>query len=217
MSDYDSQVEKLYRDFVGEKEKELETLKERFRIDRFTQGDWRQVMTSLSTQIMGTGITFSSVSATYTESDDKGTIYVTNRANNGKLEKIFINGKSTKRHELETCRTVKFDKIDIEGDYWIFYINGPADIMLVAAPIIIPTILGPICVTNTFGLYVLTMRTREKFWGDNEESRGQRAEINKQLKKYGFTNFYNCPVFSGESIPITNIDDGTESTGKINF
>lgn len=215
MSYYNLQVEKLYRDFVGAEG--LKTLEERFSIERFTRR-WRQVMTSLSTQIMGTGITFSSVNAIYALSDDGDTIDVINSAYNGKFEKIFIKGKSTKRGILETCRTVKFEKIDIEGDYWIFYINGPGDIVLVAAPIIIPTIWGPICVTNTFGLYVLTLRSRDKFWDNTQESQEQREEINEVLKKYGFTNFYNCPVFSGESIPIIDPEDGaTESVGKINF
>ena len=208
MTYYNSQVEKLYMDFVGRGK--LGLLDERFSEEMF-KGRWEQVMTSLSTQIMGTGITFSSVNATYDLLN--GQIHVTNSAYNGKFEKIFIEGTSIERHTLKTCRTVKFDDLDIVGDYWIFHITNDKETILVAAPIIIPTPFFPICVTGTFGLYVLT-KDRNKFWNDA----AKQKEIMKELKNYGFTNFYNTPICSGESIPIQDPKDAaTVSTGTINF
>lgn len=191
----DIAIENLYRDFVGAED--LKILTKRFSITEFV-GNWQQVMTSISTQIMGTGITFSSVSAKYELKND-GNLSVLNSAYNGKLEKIFIQGVSRKRNQLDTCRTVKFDGLDFEGDYWLFYVSEAHDTVLVSAPLIIPIPLIPICITGKLGLYVLT-KDRDAFWTNPKLI----AEIQTVLKKYGFDSFYNFPIFSGQSIPIAD-------------
>lgn len=189
----DIAVEKLYKNFVGTDG--LKILADRFSITDFV-GRWEQVMTSLSTQVMGTGITLSSVNATY-ELQGDGNVSVVNSAYNGTFDKINIQGVSRKRGTIDTCRTVKFDNLDFEGDYWLFYVSEEHDTILVAAPLIIPIPSIPICITGNLGLYVLT-KNREEFWGNRERI----TEVQSVLKKYGFDKLYNFPIFSGVSIPI---------------
>jgi lipocalin len=205
----DSAVETLYKDFVGADD--LKILTERFSIADFV-GRWEQVMTSVSTQIMGTGITFSSVNATY-ELQSDGNLRVLNSAYNRNLEKIYIQGVSRKRNVLDTCRTVQFDNLGFEGDYWLFYVSKAHDIVLVAAPLIAPIPIFPVCLTGKLGLYVLT-KNREQFWANPASV----AEVQSVLKKYGFDSFYNTPIFSGISIPITSqMTDAAISSNKVNL
>ena len=205
----DTAIEKLYKDFVGADD--LKILTDRFSIADFV-GRWEQVMTSLSTQIMGTGITFSSVNATY-ELQSDGNLRVLNSAYNRVLDKIYIQGVSRKRGSLDTCRTVKFDNLSFEGDYWLFYVSESHDTILVAAPLIIPIPLVPICITGNLGLYVLA-KNRDKFWANSKRI----AEVQSVLKKYGFDQFHNSPIFSGLSIPITTqMTDAAISNAKVNL
>ena len=205
----DRAIETLYKEFVGADD--LKILTDRFSIADFV-GRWEQVMTSLSTQIMGTGITFSSVNATY-ELQSDGNLRVLNSAYNRGLDKIYIQGVSRKRGTLDTCRTVQFDNLGFEGDYWLFYVSEAHDTVLVAAPLIIPIPLVPICLTGKFGLYVLT-KNRDEFWTNPERI----AEVQSVLKKYGFDHFYNTPIFSGVSIPITSqMTDAAISNAKVNL
>ncbi len=205
----DRAVETLYKEFVGADD--LAILTKRFSITDFV-GRWEQVMTSLSTQIMGTGITFSSVNATY-ELQSDGNLRVLNSAYNRVLDKIYIQGVSRKRGTLDMCRTVQFDNLGFEGDYWLFYVSEAHDTVLVAAPLIIPIPFIPICLTGKFGLYVLT-KNRDEFWANPERI----AEVQSVLKKYGFDQFYNTPIFSGVSIPITNqMTDAAISNAKVNL
>ncbi len=191
----------VYKSFVGAKE--LAVLTKRFSVKKFV-GRWEQVMTSLSTQVMGTGPLFSSVNAIY-ELQDDGRIRLTNSAYNRKLQPVFIQGVSDERDGIATCRTVKFDKLPFKGDYWIIYANKRCDTIIISAPLFI---LGK-CVTENFGLYVLT-KDRDAFWADKK----LLTEIQSQLHKYGFSSFYNMAMFSGESIPIENPLSGSESLSR---
>ena len=181
-------TEELYKSFVGADE--LRTLKKRFSVSKFT-GRWEQVMTSASTQIMGTGLAYSSVNAIYTLLDD-GTLKVYNSAYNADIEVVSISGTSKKVNKLETCRTVKFDNLLFEGNYWLIYVTESHDTVVVAAPVILQLPHAPICITGNFGLYVLT-RDRDNFW------KNQVSEIQLVLKRYGFDRWYNRPVVSGVS------------------
>jgi lipocalin len=181
-------IEELYKSFVGADE--LRILTERFSVSKFT-GRWEQVMTSASTQLMGTGLAYSSVHAIYTLLDN-GTLKVDNGAYDEDIQKVSISGTSKKINKLETCRTVKFDNLWFEGNYWLIYVTESHDTVIVAAPIILQLPYMPICITGNLGLYVLT-RDRNKFW------KNQVNEIQSVLKRYGFDKWYNRPVVSGVS------------------
>jgi len=193
----DEIVVNYYKQFVGEPQ--LTYLLDKFKIDQFV-GRWEQVFTSRSTGLFGTGIDFSSVNAIYSLNND-GTIGVLNSSYNEKLEKKFIEGTSRSRDNfIPTCRTVSFGSasaINFEGDYWILDISPTSQTIIVVAPIIIPLI--PIKITDNFGVYVLT-KNRDEFWKNKEEV----DRVFTVLNKYGFNKFWNEPIVSGVSIPITD-------------
>jgi len=183
-----------YINFVGAEEVLSLTL--RFNVLRFV-GKWEQVLTSLSTNLLGSGIFYSTVQANYSLNRD-GTIKVVNSAYNGDFEFEKVEGTSKARSPLvPTCRTVTFNDTKIEGNYWIIYISQDFNTIIVSAPIII----GPIDLSSNFGLYVLT-RDREKFWNSNEPT-----NVFNTLKKYGFEKFWNKPVNSGKSYPAPLQED----------
>jgi lipocalin len=183
---------KYYKNFVGEKE--LNSLVKQFDINKFCD-KWQQVLTSRTTGLFGTGITFSSVQATYSLNDN-GTIDVLNEAYNTNFENIKIKGISEARdNEIPTCRTVKFSTVPLEGNYWIIYISPSFNTIIVAAPLITPIV--PIDISNNFGVYVLT-KNRDEFWNSTTETN----EVFNTLKKYGFTNFWNEPISSGKTFNI---------------
>jgi len=194
-------MSEAYKSFVGADE--LAVLQKRFSVRKFV-GRWEQVMTSLSTQFMGTGPTFSSVNAIYKLAAD-GRIRLTNSAFNAQLQQIYIQGVSDERDGLATCRTVQFDNLPFVGDYWIIYANQRCDTIIVSAPLIV---LGQ-CVTENLGVYVLT-KDRDAFWCD----KALVCEIQEQLEKYGFSSFYNRAIFSGESMRIRNPLAGKLSSGQ---
>ena len=101
------------------------------------------------------------------------------------MKPVSIHGISEKRNILETCRTVKFDNLPVEGEYWIIYANKRCDAIIVAAPLIVK----PFLVSGKVGLYVLT-KNRSKFWANDVD------EIMAVLQKYGFNQFYNAPIVS---------------------
>lgn len=183
--------------------KDLPTLVRRFgELDINHQ--WQQVLTSRTTGIMGTGISFSSVSADYRLKSD-GSISLINRAYNGDFQPVYITGVcKCADATVPTCRTVKFDNLFFEGDYWIAYISADKSTFIVSAPLVI---LGKVLVPN-FGLYVLT-RDRDAYWNDDK----LRAEIDQVLVDYEFTNYFNKPVFSGESKTVVT-EDAKESTSR---
>jgi hypothetical protein len=181
-----------YKNYI----KNLPTLLQRFGELDITH-KWPQVMTSRSTGIMGTGIAFSSVSADYKLQRD-GSFKLLNRAYNSDFKPVFISGLcKCADNTVPTCRTVKFDDLFFEGDYWITYISADKSTFIVSAPLIL---LGKVLTPN-FGLYVLT-RDRDKYWTND----ALQAEINAVLLDYDFTSYWNKPVFSGQSKPIITAD-----------
>lgn len=193
----DETVVNYYKQFVGEPQ--LTYLLDTFKISKFV-GRWEQVFTSRSTGLFGTGIDNSSVNAIYSLNND-GTIGVLNSSYNEKLEKKFIEGTSRARdNSVPTCRTVSFDSasaIPFEGDYWIIDISPTFQTIIVVAPIITPYI--PIEIIDNFGVYVLT-KNRDEFWKNQEEV----DRVFTVLNKYDFNKFWNEPIVSGVSIPITD-------------
>ena len=90
--------------------KNLPVLLRRFSELKITH-QWQQVLTSITTGIMGTGITFSSVIADYTLNGD-GSISLINRAYNSDLSPIYIKGVCTCQDKtIPTCRIVSFDNL----------------------------------------------------------------------------------------------------------
>lgn len=180
-----------YINFVGEKE--VLSLSLRFNVNKFV-GRWQQVLTSLSTSILGTNLLYSTVTADYSLNSD-GTIKVKNSAYDENFEITTIDGISRARSPLvPTCRTVEFNEQLFEGNYWIIYISADFNTIIVSAPIII----GPIDLTSNFGLYVLT-RNRETYWNSNEPQK-----VFDTLEKYGFNQLWNFPINSGASFPMPN-------------
>jgi lipocalin len=188
----DKVIVEYYTNFVGEKE--VENLVKQFNVDKFC-GKWEQVLTSRSTGLFGTGITYSSVNADYSLNADK-TIKVVNSAYDTDFNITDIEGTSRARDDkIPTCRTVNFPSVNyqLEGNYWIIYISPSFDTIIVAAPLILLTI----DISNNFGVYVLT-KNRDEFWASNTASQ----EVFTVLKKYGFTEFLNKPILSGTSYII---------------
>ena len=171
--------------------KNLPLLLERFKILKITN-TWQQVLTSRSTGIMGTGISFCSVTAEYKLLQD-GSISLVNRAYNNEKKAVTIKGVCIyEEKNIPTCRTVTFDNLPIHGDYWIIYISKDGSSFIVSAPLVI---LGRVCFPN-FGLYVLTLN-RNEYWHNIP----LQKEITNVLEEYGFTNYFNQAVFSGEYKP----------------
>ena len=199
-----SNIIQQYKEFVGD----LDVLLNRFsKLE--VSNRWQQVLTSRSTGIMGTGISFSSVSAIYKKMKD-GSISLLNSAYNTDFSPVYITGVcKVVDKEVPTCRVVSFDKIGFEGEYWITYISADLSTFVVSAPIVI---LGK-AVYQNFGVYVLT-KDRTKYWANKK----LQKEINEKLIEYGYTNYFNKPVFSGESNPIIDpVKEGQFSQSKYNF
>jgi lipocalin len=180
-----------YINFVGQKE--VETLTKQFNINEFCT-KWDQVLTSRTTGLFGTGISYSSINANYSLNDD-GTIKVLNNSYDTNFNRSSIEGKSEARDpKLPTCRTVNFPSVSpqLEGNYWIIYISPNFETIIIAAPLILPLI--PLEISNNFAVYVLA-KDRDKFWSNSQEV----SLILDILKKYGFTKFWNEPILSGKS------------------
>jgi lipocalin len=187
----DQIIVQYYKNFVGEKE--VESLVKRFNVNEFCT-KWDQVLTSRTTGLFGTGITYSSVNANYSLNLD-GTVKVINNAYDTEFNPVTIEGKSRARDPIiPTCRTVSFPSVSplLEGDYWIIYISPSFETIIVGAPLILPVI--PIELSDNFAVYVLS-KNRDAFWKSNEET----TLAFDALKKYGFTQFWNEPIFSGSS------------------
>ena len=185
-----SNIIQQYKEFVGD----IDVLLKRFsKLD--VSNRWQQVLTSRSTGIMGTGISFSSVSAVYKKKND-GTITVLNSAYNTDFEPVYITGVCRAvDKDVPTCRVVSFDNREFEGEYWITYVSADLSTFVVSAPIVV---LGKVIYPN-FGVYVLT-KDRAKYWANKK----LQKEINQMVKRYGYTNYFNKPIFSGESNPIVD-------------
>jgi len=191
-----------YKKFVGEKE--LDLLLTKFNKSTFTlEKKWNQVMGSISTSILGSGIGSSSITAEY-KNIDKDNISVFNRAIDNSFQNIYVKGISKPRDiSIPTCRTVSFDNImGVEGDYWIIYINDMQDSFIVVAPLLIPQ--TSVKVVPVFACYVLTSKSHAKFWSDKKNVN----EILEVAKKYGFdNNIFSKPIATAESLDQGLLDD----------
>jgi lipocalin len=192
ISKYDEAVVKSYKKFVGENN--LKELTRVFSPEKFAR-NWKQVMCSPSTKILGSGPNYSSVEATYKLKKD-GIVSVKNDAFDTDFYRVSITGTSRARDaHVPTCRTVNFDNIlKIEGDYWLIFATPSFKSCIVAAPIILRLFNRPLVIAKNFGFYVLT-RNRRKFWSSPEEYQ----PIIDALKKYRFNKFWNKPVATAET------------------
>ena len=190
-NDYDKAVVQRYKKFVGENE--LKELTRIFTPEKFA-GVWKQAMCSPSTSIFGSGPNYSSVEATYKLKND-AMISVKNDAYDTDFYRVSITGTSRARDaHVPTCRTVKFNSVKIEGDYWLIFATPSFRSIIVAAPIILRLFNRPLVVANNFGFYVLTKDLRN-FWTSPEE----HQTIMDALKKYRFNKFWNKPVATAET------------------
>ena len=127
-----SNIIQQYKDFVID----IDVLLKRF-AKLEVSNRWQQVLTSRSTGIMGTGISFSSVSAVYKKKKD-GTITVLNSAYNTDFTPVYITGVCRAvDKDVPTCRVVRFDNREFEGEYWITYVSADLSTFVVSAPIVI--------------------------------------------------------------------------------
>jgi hypothetical protein len=127
-----------------------------------------------------------------------GSISLVNKAYDSDGNPVFIKGVCNYRDpSVPTCRVVKFDKRNIEGNYWITYISKDLSTFLVGAPLIV---FGKLIIPNT-GLYVLT-KDRDSYWKND----ALQKEMSTVLNNYGYTNYFNKPIFSGASKP--NVENG---------
>ena len=191
-----------YKLFVGENE--LKELQKKFNNIAFSiEKEWNQVMGSITTSFLGSGIGSSSITAEYKKLD-KDNISVLNRALDNSFQDIFVKGVSKPRDiSIPTCRTVTFDNImGVEGDYWIIHINDRLDTFVVVAPLIIPQ--TSLKVVPVFACYVLTSKPHHKFWGDEKNVK----EILAVAKKYGFDNsLLTKPLATYETLEQGPIED----------
>ena len=192
MSEYDEAVVKKYEKYVGKKE--LSKLVGAFDSKKFA-GNWKQVMCSPSTSVLGSGPNYSSVEATYKLKKD-GVVSVKNDAYDNDFYRVSITGVSRARdEEVPTCRTVEFNNLfNIEGDYWLIYATPSFKTVIVAAPIMVKIFNRPFVITNNFGFYVLT-RNRKHFWSSSRE----HHNTFHALEKYGFNKPWNKPVATAET------------------
>lgn len=191
-----------YKLFVGENE--LKELQKKFNKRRFKlEKEWNQVMGSITTSFLGSGIGSSSITAEYKKLD-KDNISVLNRALDNSFQDIFVKGISKPRDSsIPTCRTVSFDNImGVEGDYWIIHINDRLDTFIVVAPLIIPK--TSVKLVPIFACYVLTSKTHYKFWDDEKNVK----EILAVAKKYGFdNNLLTKPLATSETLEQGPIEE----------
>jgi len=186
----DKKIVDNYMNFVGKDE--VLSIMSRYDKKIFA-GRWEQVLTSLSTNILGSGVFYSSVNSSYILQKD-GSVRVINKAINSFFQEVELEGVSFARNELiPICRSVKFDNCNFEGNYWIIYISRDQNTIIICAPLIL---FGTFDLLNNFGLYVMT-RDRFKFWNSEEPQK-----VFEILGKYGFNKFWNSPIDSGTSFFI---------------
>ena len=173
----------------------MDTLLRRLSSSEELVGKWQQVLTSRSTGLFGTGLTSSSVQATYTKNDD-GSIDVFNEAYDANFKKVSIKGISKAFDEnVPTFRTVEFGGNNQKGNYWIIHATPSGRTFIVVAPLVLRFLGKPFVVTNTFAQYVLT-KDSAAFWESEEE----RKLTFRALKNFGFDRFYNAPLATGLSL-----------------
>ena len=190
----DTSVLQLYKDYLIKNNINIADLTNKFMTNKDSiSGVWFQVITNPVTKLFGTGIRYSSVQATYTLHPN-GSIGVLNEAFDDNFKKDSIEGISrTRNNDFPTCRTVKFDSMPIEGDFWIVDISPEFDYLIIVGPAVVP--LVPILLYDSFSVYVLA-RNRDKFWNSDGE------QVLEKIKKLGFDNFLISPVASGKSLSL---------------
>ena len=158
----------------------------RFSPDTF-YGTWNQVATSRSTSSLGTGTALKSVQAVY--GPQGSSVSVLNSAIAPGGIPITIKGTSYPvLASIPTCRKVVFPSArpGSPGDYWIVYISSDGLTLIVGAPLITEGCL----VSPSFGLYIITKKTREEYWADTAELKN----ISNVCKKLGYNQCWNLPV-----------------------
>ena len=153
-------------------------------LDYYT-GKWHQVGTSRSTKLFGTGIDYKNVSALYElefNNDINDTVLtVYNSGKNEKDKFTNISGYSYVKGKSQTKRKLHFDKVPVDGNYWIVKL-GPA----INKKYEYAIISGPL--TNWFGtrfsLYVLA-RNKKKYNKMYEE------EVREWCKNNNYKFFWN--------------------------
>ena len=143
-------------------------------------GIWQQVATSRSTRLLGTGIDYTNVSATYSFRDD-GNINVYNDGYNSKGEETYIEGYSYITGNDETKRKVHFNNVPSDGNYWIVKL-GP----ILYDKYEYAVVCGPITsyIGTRFSLYVLA-RNRKEYKEKYE------YEVKQWCKDNGFNMYWN--------------------------
>ena len=148
-------------------------------------GRWKQVATSRSTALFGTGIDYQNVSAVYDIQFDKSllqdVITVFNSGIDDKGNYTSISGYSYITGKLATKRKLHFDGVPVDGNYWIVKL-GPIENNEYQYAII----SGP--VSNWFGtrfsLYVLA-RNSQEYVSKYE------ITVKNWCKENGFTLYWN--------------------------
>lgn len=153
-------------------------------------GRWKQVATSRSTRLLGTGVKFTNVSAEYDlDEDDNGdNILVYNSGLNGRKEYTSIEGYTyvDVRFNCTSKRKLHFDGVPFDGNYWIVKLGpiqyGQYQYAIVSGPV--SGFFG-----TRFSLYVLARHRQE--YKDYYEK-----EVKEWCKENNFVFFWNQYVSS---------------------
>ena len=153
-------------------------------------GRWKQVATSRSTQLLGTGVKFTNVSAEY-DLDEDDNILVYNSGLNGRKEFTAIEGYTyvDVRFNCTSKRKLHFDGVPFDGNYWIVKLGpiqyGQYQYAIVSGPV--SGFFG-----TRFSLYVLARHRQE--YKDKYEK-----EVKEWCKENNFVFFWNKYIDSGTS------------------
>ena len=125
-------------------------------------GSWHQVATSRSTALLGTGIHYRNVSAyyniQYNSNLNQNVITVFNSGLNDKGNYTSIHGYTYIKGNETTKRKLHFDKVPIDGNYWIIHL-GP----VIKKKYQYAIVAGPIhyWFGTRFSLYVLARNIKD--------------------------------------------------------
>ena len=153
-------------------------------------GRWKQVATSRSTQLLGTGVKFTNVSAEY-DLDEDDNILVYNSGLNGRKEFTAIEGYTyvDVRFNCTSKRKLHSDGVPFDGNYWIVKLGpiqyGQYQYAIVSGPV--SGFFG-----TRFSLYVLARHRQE--YKDKYEK-----EVKEWCKENNFVFFWNKYIDSGTS------------------
>jgi hypothetical protein len=197
---YNKLIVEKYKEFIGKKN--LKTLLRRFDSTDILLGTWKQVSTSLTTSVIGTGREYSSVEALYTRTR-RGKFRVLNRAYDPDFNKVSIEGEIVQiDNGVPTCLTVAFDSnLGRKGNYWICYATPSGKTIIVVVPLVVKFLGKPHVITNHFAHYILT-RDSAEFWNSDEE----REPTFRALKQLGFDIWYNRSRATGITLRHEDTD-----------